>query len=74
MPMSIPGVFESLLREFMSGQMICLAMGGSSGDVSVSGEIVELRGSVMRTLWHLVISQPVRCRPRGLSSNIELST
>jgi hypothetical protein len=45
-------MFESLLAEFVSGQMVCFAMGFSGGCVGVSGQIMEFRGSVVRGLGH----------------------
>lgn len=53
--MSVPGMFDSLFAEFVSGQVIRFAMGGSGGGVSVSGEIVEFRGSVVSALGHVVL-------------------
>jgi hypothetical protein len=39
----------------MSGQMICLAVGFSSGGVGMGCQVVKFRGSIMRTLGHGVL-------------------
>lgn len=48
-------VFESLLAQFMSGQMICLAVGFSRGVVGVACQVVKLRGSTVCTLGHGIL-------------------
>ena len=45
-----------LLRKLMSGQVIALAMRRCGGFVGVRGFIVELSGSIVRTLRHDVLS------------------
>ena len=47
--------FVSLLTEFVRGEMVCLAVGGSGGGVSVGCQVVEFRGSIVRALGHGVL-------------------
>jgi hypothetical protein len=53
--MGVLRMFESLLAEFVSGQMVCFAMGFSGGCVGVSCQVVEFRGSFVRALGHDVL-------------------
>jgi hypothetical protein len=53
-PMGIPGVFNRLFREFVSGQMISFPVSGRSSAVSVRGKIMKLRGSIVSALGHIV--------------------
>jgi hypothetical protein len=48
-------MFESLLAEFVSGQMVCFAMGFSGGCVRVGCQVVEFCGSFVRALGHDVL-------------------
>lgn len=52
---SIHRVFKSSLAQFMSGQMICLAVGFSRGVVDVACQVVKFRGSTVCTLGHGVL-------------------
>jgi hypothetical protein len=45
-------ILMGLLRKLMSGQMIALAMRRCGGFMSVRGFVVELGGSIVRTLRH----------------------
>ena len=47
-----------LLRKLMSGQMIALAMRSCGGFMGVRSFVVELGGSIVRTLRHDVFSSP----------------
>jgi hypothetical protein len=53
--MSVLRVFESLFAQFVSCQVIRLAVGGGGGGVSVGCEIVQFRGSVVGALWHVFL-------------------
>ena len=44
-----------LFGKFVSGEMISLAVSGGGGAVGVSRKIMEFRGSIVHTLWHLVL-------------------
>lgn len=66
--MSVLGMFESLFAEFVSGQVIRLAVGGSGGGVSVSCEIVQFSGSVVGALGHIVLlTCSMRAFRRGIA-------
>jgi hypothetical protein len=54
-PQGFPRELESLLAEFMTGSMICLAVGGSCDGVGVRCQIVKFCGSIVRTLRHGVL-------------------
>jgi hypothetical protein len=54
-PMGIPGLFQRLLREFVSSEMISFAMSGGSGAVSVRRKIMKFRDSIVRALGHIVL-------------------
>jgi len=45
-------VFESFFAEFVSGQVIPFAVGGSSGSVGMLCEAVKFRSSIVATLGH----------------------
>jgi len=49
----LPGVFVSLLGEFMSGEVVAFAVGGCCGLVGMGGDVVKFCGPVVRALWHL---------------------
>jgi hypothetical protein len=68
--MSVPGVFESLFAEFMSGQMIRLAVSDSGGGMSVGCKIVQFRGSVVGALGHVVL---LRCSMQTVRTRFETS-
>jgi hypothetical protein len=53
--MGVHRVFESLLAEFVSGSVICLAMGFSGSGVGVSCQVVEFRNSCVRAWGHGVL-------------------
>ena len=53
-PKSVGGVFHRLLGMFVARLMIPFAMMRRGSTVSVSGKLVELRGSLMRIVWHTV--------------------
>jgi hypothetical protein len=48
-------VFQSLLAEFVGGQVISLCVSGSGGGVSVLCQVVQLCRSIMRTLGHRIL-------------------
>ena len=50
MPVGVPRVFEGFLAEFVSGQVISLAVGDGRSGVSVGCKVVEFCSSIMRTL------------------------
>jgi hypothetical protein len=54
----IPRVLVSLLAEFVSGSMICFAVGDCCDGVGVRCQIVKFCGSVVRTLRHGVSLLP----------------
>jgi len=45
-------VFERLLAEFVSGEMVCFCVGDGRSGMGMFGQIVEFRGSIMSTLRH----------------------
>jgi hypothetical protein len=45
-------VFESLLAEFVSGPVICFAMGFGGNGVGVGCQVMEFRNSGVRALGH----------------------
>ena len=47
--------FVSLPAEFMSGKMICFAVGFSGGGVGVGCQVVKFRGSIVCALRHDVL-------------------
>jgi hypothetical protein len=53
--MSFHGVLIRLFGKFVSSEMISLAVSGGSGAVGVRRKIMEFRGSIVRTLWHLFL-------------------
>lgn len=53
--MCIHGVLERLSGEFMSRQMIFLAVGDRGGGVGVRRKVVKFRKSIVRALWHRVL-------------------
>jgi hypothetical protein len=53
--MCIPGVLKGLLGEFVSGEMVSLAMSGGGGVVGVSRKVMKFCSSIMRALRHLVL-------------------
>jgi hypothetical protein len=48
-------VFVRLFAEFVSGEMISLAVGDGRGRVGVGRKAVEFCGSIVRALWHGVL-------------------
>jgi hypothetical protein len=48
-------VFESLLAEFVSGEMIRFAVSDGGGSVGMLRQVVKFRGSIVRTLGHRVL-------------------
>ena len=54
----IPRVIVSLPAEFVSGKMICFAVGDCCGSVGVGCQIVKFCGLIVRTLGHGV---PLPC-------------
>jgi hypothetical protein len=53
-PMGVSRVFNSLFREFVSGEMISFSVSGRSSAVSVRRKIVKLCGSIVSALGHIV--------------------
>jgi len=53
-PKSVGRVFHRLLGMFVTRLMILFAMMRRGSTVSVCGKLVELRGSLMRIVWHTV--------------------
>ena len=51
----VHGVLVRLLTQLVSGQMISFAMGGGSGGMGVSCQVVKLCGSIVRALWHEIL-------------------
>jgi hypothetical protein len=49
------GVLQGFPREFVSGSMICFAMGDCCDGVSVGCKIVKFCGLIVRTLRHCVL-------------------
>ena len=54
-PMGVLRVFERLFTEFVSGQVICLAVGSSGSRVRVGCQVVQFSCSVVRALGHSVL-------------------
>ena len=53
--MGVDGVFVSLLRQFVSSQMVSLAMGNRRGGVGVGCKVMEFGDSFVRALWHGIL-------------------
>ena len=51
------GMFHGLPRKFVRGQMVFFVVMRSGRPVCVRGQIVKLRGSLMRILWHTLSPQ-----------------
>jgi len=52
---SVLRVFVSLPAEFVSGRMICFAVGFSGDGVGVGCQVVKFRGSIVCALGHDVL-------------------
>src|SRR5271166_4998203 len=48
----VHGVLKRLFAQFVTAQMVSLAMGNRGRGVGVCRKIVELCDSIVRTLWH----------------------
>jgi hypothetical protein len=48
-------MFARLFADFVSGQVISLAVGNGGGRVSVRRKVVEFCGATVRALWHSVL-------------------
>jgi hypothetical protein len=44
-----------LFAQLVRGQVISLAVRGCGGGVRVRCQVVQLRDSIVRTLWHVVL-------------------
>lgn len=55
-----------LLAQLVRGEMIAFAVSGRGGGVSVGGQVVQLRDSIVYALWHNVLPFPkMRAVPTG---------
>jgi hypothetical protein len=54
-PGSVQRVLEGLFAQFVSGEMISFAVGDSGGSVGMGCQVVQFRGSIVRTLGHCVL-------------------
>jgi hypothetical protein len=53
--MGILRVFKSLLAEFVSGEMVALAVGGGGGSMGMRRKVVKFRSSIVCALGHRVL-------------------
>ena len=70
-PKSVGRVFHRLLGMFVTRLMILFAMMRRGSTVSVSRELVELRGSLMRIVWHTVPLLYGVTKPGPMMSHLE---
>ena len=52
-------IFHRLFGEFVTRQVIFLAVMRRGNTVGVRGEIVKFRGSLMRIFWHKLLVPPI---------------
>jgi hypothetical protein len=52
-------MFQGLPGNFLSGLMVSLGVVGGGNAVGVRSEIMKLCGSLVRIIWHVVVSRGI---------------